>query len=51
MDAILDYETKSGEQINALRKESTESAKQIEGIVEDGKRRYAETIHRFVAAP
>lgn len=45
--AISDYQIESLEMIATLRKESEENARQIRRVVEDGKKRYQETLARF----
>lgn len=45
--AISDYQIESIEMIAELRRESDASAKEIRRVVEDGKRRFQETVNRF----
>jgi len=45
--AISDYQVESLTMIADLRKESEESARQIRRVVEEGKKRYQETLARF----
>jgi hypothetical protein len=45
--AISDYQVDSLNMIADLRKESEESAREIRRVVEEGKKRYQETIARF----
>lgn len=47
VQAISDYQIESLNMITELRKESEESSKAIRKAVEDGKRRYQETLARF----
>ncbi|MEZ6057189.1 MAG: hypothetical protein R3C01_10835 [Planctomycetaceae bacterium] len=47
VDAISDFQIESLEMIAELRKESEENAKEIRRVVEDGKRRYQQTLGRF----
>jgi hypothetical protein len=47
VDAISDYQINSLEMIADLRKESEENAKEIRRVVEEGKRKYQETLGRF----
>ncbi len=51
--AISDYQVESLTMIADLRKESEQSAREIRRVVEEGKRRYQETLARFAidAAP
>jgi len=51
VDAIVSFQTESAEEIAQLRKESAESVKQIEVIVEDGKKRFYETRAKYLAMP
>ncbi len=48
VDAIVTYQEQSVLAINRLRKESTDNAKEIEKIVEDGKQRYRLAEQRFL---
>ncbi|MEM1304052.1 MAG: cell surface protein, partial [Planctomycetota bacterium] len=45
--SISDYQIESLETIATLRKESEENAREIRRVVEDGKRRYQDTLSRF----
>lgn len=45
--AISDYQIESLETIATLRKESEENAREIRRVVEDGKRRYQDTLAKF----
>ena len=47
VDYVVDFQTKSREDINRLRKESAENAAEIERIVVDGKRRAADAILKY----
>jgi len=47
VNAISDYQVESMQMIADLRKESDDNAKEIRRVVEDGKKRFQETIHRF----
>src|SRR3989344_1863917 len=51
VDAIVSFQTESAEEIAQLRKESAESVKQIEVIVEAGKKRFYETRAKYLAMP
>ena len=46
VDAISNYQVESLEMIASLRKEADENAKEIRRVVEDGKRRFQETLAR-----
>ena len=48
VDAIADFQVESLTMIAELRKESEESSKEIRRVVEDGKRKYQETVAKFV---
>ncbi len=45
--AISDYQIESLQMVAELRKESEENARQIRKVVEEGKRRYQETLGKF----
>ncbi|MEM6655064.1 MAG: cell surface protein [Planctomycetota bacterium] len=45
--SISDYQIESLETIATLRKESEENAREIRRVVEDGKRRYQDTLSKF----
>jgi hypothetical protein len=45
--AITDYQVESLEMIAKLRKESEDNAREIRRVVEDGKKRFGETVARF----
>ena len=45
--AISDYQVESLHMIAELRHESEENAREIRRVVEDGKRRYQETMAKF----
>lgn len=47
VDAISDYQINSLEMIADLRKESEENAKEIRCVVEEGKKRFQETLGRY----
>ncbi len=47
VDAISDFQIESLESIAELRKESDENAKEIRRVVEDGKKRFQETVARY----
>ncbi|MDH3583855.1 MAG: cell surface protein [Phycisphaerae bacterium] len=47
VDAIAGYQVESLEMIARLRKESEENAREIRRVVEEGKRRYQQTLARF----
>ncbi len=47
VDAIVSYQVESRQMITQLRKESTENAKEIARLVEDGKQRYRATLIQF----
>lgn len=47
VSAISDYQIEALNMIVQLRKESEESSKEIRGVVEEGKKRYQETLARF----
>ena len=49
VDAIVNYQTESREMIEQLRDESAKSAKEIEVIVEDGKKRYRDAVTKYKA--
>ena len=49
VDAITDFQVESLQMIAELRKESEANAKEIRRVVEDGKRRYQETLAKFAA--
>jgi hypothetical protein len=49
VDAIADFQVESLHMIADLRKQSEESARQIRTVVEQGKRRYQETIATFAS--
>jgi len=51
VDAIVAFQTESTEEIARLRKESADSAKLIEAIVEDGKKRFYEARVKYLAEP
>jgi len=48
VDAVVGYQEESRKLIEDLRVESTKSAKEIEGIVEDGKRRCREAVTKYL---
>lgn len=48
VDAISDFQVESLTMIADLRKESEQNAKDIRRVVEDGKRRFQETVARYV---
>jgi tRNA uridine 5-carbamoylmethylation protein Kti12 len=48
VDAIANFQIESLTMIADLRRESEQNAKEIRRVVEDGKRRYQETIARYV---
>ncbi len=47
VDAISDFQIESLESIAELRKESDANAKEIRRVVEDGKRRFQQTVARY----
>jgi len=47
VSAISDYQVESLQMIAELRKESEANAKEIRRVVEEGKKRYQETLARF----
>ena len=47
--AISDYQVESIQMIAELRKESEENAKEIRRVVEEGKRKFQETVIKFDA--
>jgi hypothetical protein len=47
VQAISDYQVDSLNMIADLRKESEESSRAIRRVVEEGKRKYQETLARF----
>ncbi|PIV45048.1 MAG: cell surface protein [Candidatus Nealsonbacteria bacterium CG02_land_8_20_14_3_00_37_10] len=49
VDAIVNYQIESIDIIEKLRKESTENAKEIEMIVNEGKRKYKEAIDNYIS--
>ena len=49
VDAIVSYQVESRQMITQLRKESTENAKEIARLVEEGKERYRATLANFPA--
>ncbi len=49
VDAISSFQVESLQTIAELRKESEENTKEIRRVVEDGKRRFNETVARYVA--
>jgi len=51
VDAIVAFQTESATEIARLRQESADSAKQIEAIVEDGKKRFYEARAKYLAEP
>jgi undecaprenyl pyrophosphate synthase len=48
VDAISNFQVESLTMIAELRKESEANAKEIRHVVEDGKRRFQETVARYV---
>ena len=50
VDAIVSYQEESQTLIGQLRDESARSTREIEAIVEDGKRRSKDTLTRYLAA-
>ena len=50
VQAISDYQVESLTMIAALREESEQSAREIRRVVEEGKRRYQETVAKFAIA-
>jgi hypothetical protein len=50
VDAIVDYQQSSTKLIEELRTEATRNAKDLEGYVEDGKRRFSELVTKGAAA-
>ncbi|MGL5632376.1 MAG: hypothetical protein ACRDD3_08425, partial [Azovibrio sp.] len=44
VDSIVDYQQSSYKLIEELREDSTRNAEEIERVVEDGKRRFAEVV-------
>ena len=50
VDAIVNYQKESREMIEQLRDESEKSAKEIEVIVEDGKKRYRDAVTKYKTA-
>jgi hypothetical protein len=49
VDAIVNYQIESIDIIEKLRKESTDNAKEIEMIVNEGKRKYKEAIDNYIS--
>jgi len=50
VDAISDFQVESLTMIADLRKESEQNAKEIRRVVEDGKRRFQETVAKYAQA-